>query len=127
MRQLTRQQYNRIKAVLPVQRGNVQIPNLQFLNAILYVAASGCTWRQLPEKFGNWHTVYVRMRRWADNGVWPRVLEALQSELNISLDVTALSLDSTSIKVHPDGTGALKKAVPRPLEKVVEGAIQKFT
>jgi len=51
----------------------------------------------------------MRMRRWTDNGVWTRVLEALQIKLNISIDVTALSLDSTSIKVHPDGTGALKK------------------
>ena len=40
--------------------------------------------------------------------LWPRVLETLQTKLNIFIDVTALSLDSTSIKVHPDGTGALK-------------------
>ncbi len=49
------------------------------------------------------------MRCWADNGVWPRVLEVLRTELLIKIDVTALSPDSTSVKVHPDGTGALKK------------------
>ena len=48
----------------------------------------------MPEKFGAWATIYRRMRRWADNGVWPRVLESLQSKLNISLDVTELSLAS---------------------------------
>jgi hypothetical protein len=47
------------------------------------------------------------MRRWADNGVWVRVLEDLQTKLNMSLDVTALLIDSTNIKAHPDGTGAL--------------------
>jgi hypothetical protein len=77
----------------------------------------------------------MRMRRWADNGVWTRVLEALQTKLNMSLDVTALSIDSTSIKVHPDGTGALSyclvgvptKTVHKPSAKVAVVAIQKFT
>jgi transposase len=106
---------------------NVEVQNIDFLNAILYIAENGCKWRQVPEKFGKWDTIYQRMRRWADNGVWPRVLEALQLQLNIQLDVTALSLDSTSVKVHPDGTGALKKMVPRPSAKVVEVETQKFT
>jgi len=127
MKRLTQKQYDKIKDVLPVQRGNVEVPNLVFLNAILYVAENGCKWRHLPEKFGKWDTIYQRMRRWADKGVWPRVLEALQSKLNISLDVTVLSLDSTSVRVHPDGTGALKKMVPNPSAKVVAVETQKFT
>ena len=85
MKQLTESQYDQIQGVLPVQRGNAEMTNLDFLNAILYIAENGCKWRQLPEKFGIWNTIYVRMRRWADSGVWTRVLNALQSELNISL------------------------------------------
>ncbi len=108
MKTLTPEQYEQIKDALPVQRGNVTIENLVFLNAVFYVAENGCKWRKLPSCFGKWNTIYVRMNRWAKNGVWPKVLEALQTQLNISLDVTALSLDSTSIKVHPDGTGAEK-------------------
>ena len=108
---ITPEQYEKIKHVLPIQRGNVRISNIDFLNAILYIAENGCKWRALPPSFGPWDTIYQRMRRWADNGVWPRVLEALRTELLIKLDVTALSLDSTSVKVHPDGTGALKKMV----------------
>ena len=127
MNNITPQQYDQIKDVLPVQRGNVTIQNMDFLNAILYIAENGCKWRKIPTEFGAWFTIYRRMRRWADNGVWPRILEVLQTKLNISLDVTALSLDSTSIKVHPDGTGALKKTAPKPSEKVVADAIQKFT
>lgn len=52
-----------------MQRGNVSIPNLQVLNAILYVAEHGCKWRGLPKRFGNWHTIYTRMNRWAKAGV----------------------------------------------------------
>jgi len=120
-------QYDQIKDILPVQRGNVVIENIDFLNAILYITENGCKWRKLPEIFGPWHAISMRMRRWADNGVWTRVLEALQTKLNMSLDVTALSIDSTNIKVHPDGTGALKKTAHRPSAKVAAVATQKFT
>ena len=48
-------------SVLPVQRGNVSMSNLQVLDAILYVAEHGCKWRGLPARFGNWHTIYTRI------------------------------------------------------------------
>lgn len=83
--------------------------NLQLLNAILYVAEHGCKWRGLPKRFGRWHTVYMRMSRWAKSGVLDRVFEELQCQQVIKITVDAISLDSTSVKVHPDGTGALKK------------------
>jgi transposase len=127
MNTITQHHYEQIQDVLPVQRGNVTVENIDFLNAILYIAENGCKWRPLPEKFGKWHTIYVRMRRWADKGVWPRILESLQSQLNIHIDVTALSLDSTSVKVHPDGTGALKKKAPKPSAKAVVVETPKFT
>ena len=77
---LTPQQYERIKYLLPRQRGNVKMSNLDFLNAILYVAESGCKWRRLPKRFGNWHTVYTRMNRWAKKGVLDQVLAELQRQ-----------------------------------------------
>ena len=76
---------------------------------LLYVVENGCKWRALPKEFGNWHTVYMRMRRWAENGVLFHLFEALQNELKLQVDTSALSLDSSCIKVHHDGTGALKK------------------
>ena len=107
--EITEEQYARIKDSLPVQRGNVSLTNLQVLNAILYVAEQGCKWRGLPERFGNWHTIYTRMNRWAKNGVLGRVFTQMQLEQIVRVKIEALSLDSTSVKVHPDGTGALKK------------------
>ena len=107
--EITQAQYERIAPVLPVQRGNVKLSNLQVLNAILYVAEHGCKWRGLPPRFGNWHTVYTRMNRWSKNGVLDRVFEHLQREQIVCIKIEAVSMDSTIIKVHPDGTGALKK------------------
>ena len=98
--ELTEAQYERIKEALPVQRGNVRLNNLQVLNAVLYVAEQGCKWRGLPKRFGRWHTVYMRMSRWSKAGVLDRVFEKLQVEQIVRIKLEAVSLDSTSIKVH---------------------------
>ena len=90
--------------------------NLQLINAILYVTENGCKWRALPETYGNWHTIYVRMNRWSKNGVLSRVFAALQTEGIIQINVEVVCLDSTTVKVHPDGTGALKKEGSKRLE-----------
>ena len=111
---LTQAQYERIAPHLPVQRGNVSLSNLQVLNAILYVAEHGCKWRGLPSSFGNWHTIYTRMSRWSRNGVLDRVFEQLQREQLVRVKVEVMSMDSTVVKVHPDGTGGLKKTAPKP-------------
>ncbi|WP_157467340.1 IS5 family transposase [Edaphobacter aggregans] len=115
--ELTEAQYERIKSALPVQRGNVSLSNLQVLNAVLYVAEQGCKWRGLPKRFGRWHTIYMRMSRWSKNGVLDRVFEKLQVEQIVRIKLEAVSLDSTSIKVHPDGTGAPKKNGPQSIGK----------
>jgi transposase len=112
--ELTEAQFAAIEDCLPRQRGNVRLSNLQVLNAILYVAEHGCKWRGLPARFGRWHTIYTRMSRWAKAGVLDRVFARLQQAQIIQIRIEAVSLDSTSIKVHPDGTGALKKTVPKP-------------
>ena len=114
--EITEAQYQRIASVLPVQRGNVSMSNLQVLNAILYVAEHGCKWRGLPPRFGNWHTIYTRMNRWSKNGVLDRVFEHLQRERILRIKLEVLSIDSTVVKVHPDGTGALKKTALSPSE-----------
>ena len=113
--ELTKSQYQRIEPFLPRQRGNVSLSNLQVLNAILYVAEQGCKWRGLPKSFGNWHTIYTRMNRWAKHGVLDRVFTELQQQQIIRVQVEAVSLDSSAVKVHPDGTGALKKTGRKPL------------
>ena len=114
--ELTEAQYLRIAPSLPRQRGNVRISNLQVLNALLYVAEHGCKWRGLPKRFGNWHTIYTRLNRWSKAGVLDTVFERLQREQIVRIQIEAVKLDSTTVKVHPDGMGALKKTDPRPSE-----------
>ena len=94
--------------------------NWQRLNALLYVAEHGCKWRGLPKHVGNWHTVYTRMSRWSKAGVLDRVFARLQAEPILAVRIEGVCLDSTTIKVPPDGTGALNKAVPNP--SAVRGA-----
>ena len=114
--ELTETQFRRIDSGLPRQRGNVKVTNLQFLNALLFVAEHGCKWRGLPRRFGSWHTIYTRMNRWSKNGVLDQVFEMLQREQIVRIKIEAVKMDSTTIKVHPDGTGALKKTDPNPSE-----------
>jgi transposase len=114
--EITETQFHRIESSLPRQRGNVKVTNLQFLNALLFVAEQGCKWRGLPKRFGPWHTIYTRMNRWSKNGVLDHIFEQLQREQIVLIKIEAVKMDSTIVKVHPDGTGALKKTDPKPSE-----------
>ena len=114
--EITETQLQRIESSLPRQRGNVKVTNLQFLNALLFVAEQGCKWRGLPNRFGPWHTIYTRMNRWSKNGVLDQIFEQLQREQIVRITIEAVKMDSTIVKVHPDGTGALKKTAPKPSE-----------
>ena len=105
--EITEEQYARIKDS-PVQRGNISLTNLQVLNAIFYIAEQGSKWRGLPKRFGRWHTIYMRMNRWAKQGVLDRAFEQLQVEQIVRIRIEAFSIDSTLVKVHPDKRGALK-------------------
>jgi len=85
--------------------------------AVLYVLRTGIAWRDLPEKFGNWHSIYTRFSRWSEKGLWWKILFKLQAQKLAKVnDVLA---DSTSFKVHRHG-GDLKggnkpKVNQRPL------------
>src|SRR5271154_747470 len=118
--ELTESQYQRIADCLPRQRGNVSMTNLQLLNALLYMVEHGCKWRGLPKHFGNWHTLYTRMNRWSKAGVLDRVFARLQQALILAVRIEGVCLDRTTVKVHPDGTGALKKRSPSHLLRATQ-------
>ena len=124
--QLTREQFDQIAPLLPRQRGNVRLDNFEVVNAILYVAANGCKWRALPSHYGPWHSVYTRMNRWAKAGVLDTVFTHLQKQRLMQVRIEAVSLDSTIIKVHPDGTGAPKKTDPNPSVRAVGAGAPNF-
>ena len=124
--EITEKEYTRIAGHVPVQRGNVEIPNIVFLNALLYAIENACKWRKMPEKYGKWNSIYQRARRWSQNGVLARVFIALQQEQIIKMRIERISLDSTCIKVHPDAHGAAKKTENRASEKPLEGGTPNF-
>ena len=82
--ELTKAHYERIAPLLPVQRGNVKLPNLQVLNSMLYMAEQGCKWRALPERFGPWRTACMRLNRWAEQCVLERVSAQLMRERELA-------------------------------------------
>lgn len=93
--------------LLPPERGRKARPafdNRLFLNGMLYVLRVGCPWRDMHERYGKWNSVYVRFRRWAEQGVWDALLETLV-ELGLTDDWSHM-IDSTTIRGHSQAAGA---------------------
>ena len=107
--------YARIKDCLPHRRGHMSIDNRTLLNALLFVLENGCKWRAVSWHFDRWHTVYLRLARGSRAGVIGRVFARLPAEQIFAVRIKAVGLDSTSIKVHPDGTGARQRLSYRPI------------
>ena len=104
---LTNSQYSAIEPYLPPKRRPPKYSNKQALEAILFVMSSGCSWRNLPKEYGNWHTVYTRFKRWSEAGVLGQILHELQKQH--VLDVSVTFLDSTIVRAHHSAAGARKK------------------
>ena len=113
--EITQAEYEQIKHLMPIVRGNGRIDSLTALNAMLYIAENGCKWRSLPEKYGRWHTVYMKINRWAKSGVLERIFVHMKNLKFPNLPDT-LYLDATIIKVHPHGAGCLKKTESKQSE-----------
>ena len=111
---ITTKQYEWIAHLFPKSRKRPVLSNLEVLNAMLYVMENGCKWRSLPSEYGNWHTIYVRINRWAKSGLLQKIFLYLQKIGVISIKTKIVALDSTSVKVHHDGMGALKKPESNP-------------
>ena len=111
--ELTEEQFESIRPLLPRPRGSLKFDARLAPNGMPHIMEQGCTWRALPARFGPWHTVYMRMCRWAKKGILARVFDELKRTGAIPSKVDLASLDSTSVKVHPHGCGARKKTARR--------------
>ena len=101
--------WERIKDLLPGrpgQTGWLGVDNRRFIDALLWIAKTGAPWRDLPERFGNWNSVWRRFDRWARKGTLKMVFEALQDP-----DWEWLILDSTVIRAHSCAAGAKKRGM----------------
>ena len=106
--ELTKEQWERVKAILlperTGQRGRPRKDDRKMLNGMLWIARSGAQWRELPEAYGPWQSVYARFAKWRDDGTLETVFRALSADA----DMENLSLDSTCIKVHESANGGGK-------------------
>lgn len=90
----------------PPERGRWARPagdNRLFLNGMLHVLRVGCPWRDMHERYGKWNSVYVRFRRWAEQGVWDALLQTLV-DLGLTDDWQHM-IDSTSVRGHVSAAG----------------------
>ena len=99
---ITQEHIDRIGHLLPKPHRKAEIDNLTFLQALHYMAENGCRWQAMPEKFGKWDTIDQRFRRWVQLGVFGRIEKELQSQAIDIKGITALALDSTSIKMDTE-------------------------
>jgi len=114
--EINQEQYERIKHILPVQRGRVSVDNMTFINALLYICENGCKWRRLPKEYGYWHVIYKRFNRWVKAGIISRLFEELHVQGVAETTALIRLMDSMIAPVHPDACGALKKTVSNPLD-----------
>lgn len=100
--ELREDQWLKISPLLPGKESDSgrTADNRLFVHAVLWIARSGAPWRDLPERFGAWNSVYVRFNRWAKKGIWKRVFEELQEP-----DLEWIMADSTVVRAHQHAAG----------------------
>ena len=114
--ELTDEQWSVIEPLLPkTELGRPLAAPRQMLNAMFWVLRSGAPWRDLPERFGPWQTVYHHFNSWRRRGVYGRILEALQVRLDAEgqIDWDLWCVDGTMVRASRSAAGAGKKGAPR--------------
>lgn len=130
--ELTDDQWAILEPLLPPQRPRTGRPakdHRLILNAILWRMKTGAPWRDLPERYGPWQSVYTRFRRWQQAGVWKRVLDEVQRQADArgEFDWDLHFLDGTTIRAHPHAAGAKKGAVTKRSDTVGAGSAPNST
>ena len=122
--ELTLEQFQKLEPHLPGRRGGhggVARDNHLFLNAVFYVGKTGIPWRDLPERFGKWDTVFHRFNEWSKKGVWQRLFELVQDP-----DLEWLFVDSTTVRAHQHAAGMNTGGDDQDLGRSVGGFTSKL-
>ena len=116
--ELTDQEWEQIAALLPPEKtgkpGRPPKDNRTMLNGMVWIARSGAPWRDLPERYGPWNSVYSRFRKWIDDGILDNIFRVLSLEA----ELYELSLDATIVQAHQHSAGCffyLYGVNPHPL------------
>ncbi len=125
--ELTDDQWDQLAPLLPPQRPRTGRPardHRTVLNGMLWIVRTGAPWRDLPDRYGPWQTVYSRFRRWREAGVWEQVLRTLQTEaaFDDTLDGSLAMIDGTNVRAHQQAAGARKKGASIPISDAAGAA-----
>jgi transposase len=119
--ELSQQQWERIASLFPHPthqdgRGRPWEDHQRLLNGILWRLHTGAPWRDIPERYGPWETIYSRFRRWREDGTWARILTHLLEDLERQgrLGHELWLVDATVIRASRAAGGAEKKSGGRP-------------
>ncbi len=124
---LTDEQWQRLQPLLPRRKkeGRPREDDRRILNGLRWILRTGAPWRDLPERYGSWSTVYSRFYRWRKAGHWDRILAALQrhADTQDQLHWEIHFVDSTIIRAHQHAAGAKKGTHPEKLSGVVKAVL----
>lgn len=124
--ELTDQEWERISPLLPPQKtmkpGRPPKDHRLMLNAMIWLARSGAPWRDLPERFGPWESVYTRFRKWSDDGILDNIFRVLSMEAELE----EISLDASIVQAHQHSAGARKNGPPNEIGHSRGGASTKI-
>ncbi|MFD0229504.1 IS5 family transposase [Streptomyces hirsutus] len=102
-----------MRPLLPVSNGRCGRwrDHRQVIDGILHRVRTGVQWRDLPERFGPWKTVYERHRLWSADGTWERLLQQVQAAADAAGEIDwDISVDSTIVRAHQHAAGARRTA-----------------
>ena len=102
---LSDEQWSKISGLIigrPDQKGSTGRNNRMFVEGVLWIVRTGSPWRDLPEVFGEWNSVFRRFSRWSAKSVWQRIFAALSDDP----DFEYLIIDSTIVRAHQHASGA---------------------
>lgn len=119
--ELTDAQFALLEPLLPTndRRGRPWVDHRKVLNGLFWKLNTGAQWRDIPERYGPWQTIYDRYVFWRRNGTWDQIMAALQTKLDATgrLDWTQLNVDGTSIRASRSAAGARKKRASTPMKQ----------
>ena len=103
---LTEFEWSVIEPVLPMdRRGPKPQNNRQIMNGMFYILRTGSPWRDLPERYGPYTTVYNRFNRWRKAGIWDKLMDAIVKAHGGEVQM----IDSSIVRVHQHASGVKKR------------------